>query len=90
MIVPMSEVQSKEIAFYYPGPMWHHDDWIKTMILFFDGIGILLPNYLHGKPEHVTPEIAVPLRQKQLLHYLEPEIIVDADGSIHLPFQSRP
>jgi hypothetical protein len=49
MIVPMSEaVQTKEIAFYYPGPMWHSDDWTKTMILFFDGIGILLPDYLKG------------------------------------------
>jgi hypothetical protein len=80
-LVPMPVVQSKEIAFYYPGPMWHHDDWIKTMILFFDGIGILLPNYLHGKPEHVHPEIALPLREKQLLHYLEPETIVDADAT---------
>lgn len=79
MIVPIPEIQLKEIAFYYPGPMWHHDEWIKTMILFFDGIGILLPNYLHGEPEHVHPEIALPLREKQLLHYLEPETIVDAD-----------
>jgi hypothetical protein len=37
------EVQSKGIAFYYPGHVWHYDDWIKTVILFFDGIGILLP-----------------------------------------------
>jgi len=80
----MSSVQSKEIAFYYPGPMWHHDAWIKTMILFFDGIGILLPNYLHGKPEHVTPEIAVPLREKKLLHYLSPETIVDAAATQQL------
>jgi hypothetical protein len=55
------EVQSKEIAFYYPGPMWHHDDWIKTMILFFDGIGILLPDYLRGKPEAQDPAITIPL-----------------------------
>jgi len=40
----VSAVESKEIAFYYPGPMWHRDDWIKTMILFIDGIGILLPD----------------------------------------------
>ena len=44
IIVPMSAVESKEIAFYYPGPMWHRDDWIKTMILFIDGIGISLPD----------------------------------------------
>jgi hypothetical protein len=68
---------SKEIAFYYPGPMWHRDDWIKTMILFFDGVGILLPDYLKGKPESEDPEIAIPLREQGLLHYLEPETIVD-------------
>ena len=68
---------SKEIAFYYPGPMWRHDDWIKTMILFFDGIGILLPDYLKGKPEREDPAIAIPLREQGLLHILEPEQIVD-------------
>jgi len=77
MIVPMSQVESKEIAFYYPGPMWHHDDWIKTMILFFDGIGILLPDYLNSKPEREDPAIAIPLREQGLLHILEPEQIVD-------------
>lgn len=81
MVVSTPAVQTKEVAFYYPGPMWHHDDWIKTMILFFDGIGILLPNYLNGKPEHETPEIAIPLREMNLLHYLEPEKIVDADAT---------
>ena len=53
--------------------MWHHDDWIKTMILFFDGIGILLPDYLKGKPERADPAIAIPLREQGLLHILEPE-----------------
>ena len=41
-VVPTPAVEAKEIAFYYPGPIWHHDNWIKTMILFFDGVGILL------------------------------------------------
>ncbi len=71
------ELQAKEIAFYYPGPMWHYDGWIKTMILFFDGIGILLPDYLKGKPEREDPAIAIPLREQGLLHVLEPEKIVD-------------
>jgi hypothetical protein len=75
------EVQAKEIAFYYPGPMWHDDDWIKTMILFFDGIGILLPDYLKGKPEQEDPAIAIPLREQGLLHILEPEQIVDKSAT---------
>ena len=81
MIGPMPEVQAKEIAFYYPGPMWRHDDWIKTMILFFDGIGILLPDYLKGKPEREDPAIAIPLREQGLLHVLEPEQIVDKEAT---------
>jgi hypothetical protein len=83
---------SKEIAFYYPGPMWHHDDWIKTMILFVDGIGILLPDYLKGKPEREDPPIAIPLREQGLLHILEPEQIVDK-ALLNLPrpfIASRP
>src|SRR5579863_8232695 len=72
---------SKEIAFYYPGPMWHYDDWIKTMIMFFDGIGILLPDYLRGKPEREDPAIAIPLHEQGLLHILEPEIIVDKNAT---------
>jgi hypothetical protein len=47
------------------------------MILFFDGIGILLPDYLRGKPEREDPAIAIPLREEGLLHVLEPEQIVD-------------
>src|SRR5712692_4878066 len=68
---------SKEIAFYYPGPMWRGSDWIKTLILFFDGVGLLLPNYMKGKPEFEDPAIALPLKDRGLLHILEPEKIVD-------------
>jgi len=68
---------NKEIAFYYPGPMWRGSDWIKTLILFFDGVALLLPNYLKGKPEYEDPAIALPLKDKGLLHILEPEKIVD-------------
>lgn len=34
-----------EIAFYYPGHLWRDPDLIKTMLLFFDGIGLLVPEY---------------------------------------------
>lgn len=33
----------KEIAYYYPDPMWASGDWVKNLILFFDGIALLLP-----------------------------------------------
>ncbi len=69
--------ESKEIAFYYPGPVWRCSDWIKTLILFFDGVALLVPSYLKGKPECEDPAIALPLRENGLLHILEPEKIVD-------------
>jgi hypothetical protein len=76
--------QPKEIAFYYPGPIWHSSDWIKTLILFFDGVGILLPDYMKGKLEHEDPATAIPLLEKGLLHVLEPEKVVDKQATKQL------
>lgn len=76
----MSELdkgQSKEIAFYYPGPVWHTGDWVKSLILFFDGIGLVVPEYIKNKPYDVDPSIAEGLRSEGLLHILEPEKIID-------------
>jgi hypothetical protein len=86
MIIAMAakSTTNAEIAFYYPGPIWHGSDWIKTMILFFDGIGILLPNYMHGKLEHEDPAITLPLKEKGLLHVLQPEKIVDKKATKQL------
>jgi len=38
--------RTRELAFYYPNPMWHSGDWIKNLILFFDGIALLVPTYM--------------------------------------------
>ena len=35
-----------EVAFYYPGQYWRDPDWIKNLILFFDGIAMLIPEYM--------------------------------------------
>ena len=59
-------------------------DWIKTLILFFDGVGILLPNYMNGKLEHEDPATAIPLLDKGLLHVLEPEKIIDKKATKQL------
>jgi len=53
----MSEQQTppdtvkREIAFYYPGPMWSSAAWIKNLLLFFDGVGLLVPAYMKDRPE---------------------------------------
>lgn len=67
----------REVAFYYPGPVWHVGDWIKNLILFFDGIALLVPNYIRDKPHIVDPAIAAGLEKENLLHIMEPEKIID-------------
>jgi hypothetical protein len=66
-----------EIAFYYPGIIWRHADVIKNVLLFFDGIGLLVPEYMIERPEYIDPSLAIPLRQRGLLHTLKPEQLVD-------------
>jgi hypothetical protein len=73
-----------DVAFYYPGPVWYSGDAIKNLLLFFDGIGLLVPHYLLDKPERMDPALALPLREKGLLHLIEPEEHVDADATKQL------
>jgi len=70
-----------EIAFYYPGIVWRHADAIKNLLLFFDGIGLLIPEYMVERPECIDPSLAIPLREQGLLHVLKPEKLVDAEAT---------
>ena len=66
-----------EVAFYYPGWMWQSDNAVKNLLLFFDGVALLVPEYMKGRPRLVVPEIAEPLLDAGLLHILEPEELID-------------
>lgn len=66
-----------DFAFYYPGPMWQSAESIKNLLLFFDGIGLLVPRYLEDKPERIDPSLAIPLRDRGLLINIEPEEHID-------------
>jgi hypothetical protein len=68
----------KEVAYYYPNPMWSHGDWVKSLIVFFDGVALLVPEYMKDKPELVDPAIVAGLNEHDLLHILQPEQVVDA------------
>ncbi|MGH7388104.1 MAG: hypothetical protein ACREM3_01410 [Candidatus Rokuibacteriota bacterium] len=70
-----------EIAFYYPNPMWHYGDWIKNLVLFFDGVGLLVPEYMKERPEQTDPAIVAGLKQHGLLHIIEPERVVDRSAT---------
>ena len=73
-----------EIAFYYPNPMWRSGNWVKNLILFFDGVGLLVPNYMLDRPDVLDPAIVSGLREHGLLHILEPENVVDAAATKRL------
>jgi hypothetical protein len=78
----MSE-QLQELAYYYPEPYWsaRHVDVMKNLLLFFDGIAILLPRYMLGLESAADPVLAGPLRERGLLKILEPETFVDQEAT---------
>ena len=43
----------QDVAFYFPGQYWSNADWIKNLVLFFDGVAMLVPEYMsdHGSDE---------------------------------------
>lgn len=73
----MNNSPRKELAYYYPNPMWQNGDWIKNLILFFDGVALLVPDYIRDKPENVDPAVVAGLRQHNLLQIISPEEAVD-------------
>lgn len=66
-----------EIAYYYPNPVWHKSDWVKNLILFFDGIALLVPDYMRDRPFMHDPAIVAGLEQHGLLTIIEPETFID-------------
>ncbi|GJM36939.1 MAG: hypothetical protein R8F63_20275 [Acidimicrobiales bacterium] len=75
-----------EAAYYYPAPYWHPDEsgWIKTLLLFFDEIDILLPGYMYGRHHVADPSMAIPLEELGLLRVLEPKTWVTGDIALKL------
>jgi len=68
---------TRELVFYYPNPMWYHGDWVKTLILFFDGVALLVPAYMKDRPEEIDPSIIAGLKGHGLLQIIHPEKAVD-------------
>src|SRR5207245_3256694 len=78
--------EKSELAYYYPEPYWlaREGAWIKSLLLFFDGVAILLPNYMRGVELVADPSLAGPLTERGLLKVLEPEWFVDEELSVRL------
>ena len=77
----MTTANKRELAFYYPNPMWAYGDWIKNLVLFFDGIALLVPNYMKERPEELDRPIVVGLREQGLLEIIEPERAVNKSAT---------
>ncbi len=70
-----------EVAYYYPEWHWRHDEhgWIKSLLLFFDEIALLVPDYKRFEPANLDPALAGALQDAGLLRIIEPERFVDAE-----------
>ena len=67
-----------DIAFYYPGPYWQNTDWIKNLVLFFDGIAMLIPEYMEDHFSFDDYPIIYSLKEHGLFHVIRPEENVGA------------
>ena len=70
-----------DVAYYYPAPYWmlHESDWVKSLLLFFDQIAILLPDYMYGRHEAADPTLTGHMEDRGLLRVLEPREWIDEE-----------
>ena len=70
-----------DVAYYYPEPYWGvgESGWVKSLLLFFDKVSILLPDYMYGRHHVADPVLAEPLEDQGLLEVLEPKKWVDEE-----------
>ena len=63
-MMPVMSAPLPNLAYYYPEPYWlieiDEGDAIKNLLLFFDGIAILLPRYMKGRERAADPILASP------------------------------
>ena len=70
-----------DVAYYYPAAYWGMGEgsWVKSLLLFFDKVSILLPDYMYGRHHVADPVLAEPLEDQGLLEVLEPNTWVDEE-----------
>jgi hypothetical protein len=73
-----TESALRDVAYLHE-PYWDfgHGDWIKSLLLFFDGVALFVPDYMYERPLFTDPILAQPLAEQGLLHRLSPETLVD-------------
>ncbi len=75
-----------DVAYCYPAPYWRMGEggWVKSLLLFFDKVSILLPDYMYGRHHLADPVLAEPLEAQGLLEVLEPTHWIDRDMATKL------
>lgn len=75
-----------DTAYFYPAPYWtlRESEWIKSLLLFFDDIATLLPDYMYGRHVAADPVLAAPLEERGLLRVLEPKDWIDQETATRL------
>ncbi|WP_156057743.1 hypothetical protein [Micromonospora parva] len=73
----------KEFAYFYPEPYWsrHDSSLIKTLLLFFDGVCVLMPRYMHDPSEGDDHYLGGAMKERGLLQILRPEEVVDREAT---------
>ena len=70
-----------DVAFYYPGQYWLNVNWVKNLICFFDGIGMLIPEYMEDHLRFDDYPIVSALKDHGLFRVIRPEEVVDAEAT---------
>lgn len=75
-----------DVAYYYPAPYWDEYDsgWVKSLLLFFDQLAILLPGEMYGYHSAADPSMVIPLEERGLLQVLEPNDWIDEETAERL------
>ncbi len=62
-----------EVAFYYPGQYWTDPDWAKNLILFFDGVAFVIPEYMRDFGRLDDLPVIASLKEHDLFRVIRPE-----------------
>lgn len=73
-----------DVAFYYPGQHWYDADWIKNLVLFFDGIAMLIPKHMEDHGTFDDYPIISSLKEHALFHVIRPEEKIGAEETKEL------
>ena len=76
-----------EFAHYYGDFIWDEEltGWIKSLLLFFDGIALALPPATADRLIEANPVLAQPLAEFGLLRNYDPYLWTDPDLWIKVP-----